>query len=318
MKPRRTFISIPSLPPALEPIRKIAYNLHWAWDHDAIELFRRLDSELWEQSGHNPVLMLGKIDQQQLETLALDDGFMSYLDRVSRDMDAYLGKDKNWYSNLTKSDPLMRVAYFSAEFGITECLSIFAGGLGVLAGDHLKSASDLGIPLVGVGLLYQQGYFQQYLNEAGWQQERYTDNDFHNLPITLARQPDGAPVIVKTPFPVRVVSSQVWQAQIGRVTLYLLDINLPSNQTMIADDFARARTLAAWMNRLQQNWPQVWVEVVDLEYKGEIEVGEKFNAYARVSLGQLSPQDVRVELFLGAVNPEGEIIHPRIIPMQLF
>ena len=121
------------------------------------------------------------------------------------------------------------VAYFSAEFGLTECLSIFAGGLGMLAGDHLKSASDLGVPLVGVGLLYQQGYFRQYLNEAGWQQESYEDNDFHNLPLAPVRQPDGAPLTISVEFPGRDVVARVWRVEVGRVPLYLLDTNIPEN-----------------------------------------------------------------------------------------
>jgi len=122
------------------------------------------------------------------------------------------------------------VAYFSAEFGLTECLSIFAGGLGILAGDHLKSASDLGLNLTGVGLLYQQGYFHQFLNEAGWQKERYEDNDFHNLPLTLVRKPDGSAMKVAVQFPGRDVAAQIWRVDVGRVVLYLLDTNLPDNE----------------------------------------------------------------------------------------
>ena len=123
------------------------------------------------------------------------------------------------------------MAYFSAEFGLTECLSIFAGGLGVLAGDHLKSASDLGVPLVGVGLLYQQGYFRQYLNAAGWQQESYEDNDFQNLPLTLERRPDGQPADRRgASTTAGRVAAQVWRVRVGRVSLYLLDTNLAANR----------------------------------------------------------------------------------------
>lgn len=229
MKPIHTFIATPSLPGPLERLRELAYNLRWAWDHDTILLFRRLDNELWEQTGHNPILMLGTIDQTKLQAGASDEGFMAHLERVCHDFDAYQSAQSAWFSRTHSAMKKPLVAYFSAEFGVTECLSIFAGGLGVLAGDHLKSASDLGIPLIGVGLLYQQGYFQQYLNEAGWQQEIYEDNDFHNLPLILERQPGGAPFTVEVPYPGRKVIAQIWRAQVGRVTLYLLDTNIPAN-----------------------------------------------------------------------------------------
>jgi starch phosphorylase len=233
MKPIRTFTVIPSLPAALERLRELAYNLRWAWDHATIELFRRLDSDLWETTGHNPVLMLGTIDQARLEEAAKDEGFLAHLAGVCQSFDDYLAGQNTWFrrSHGPADGPL--VAYFSAEFGLTECLSIFAGGLGVLAGDHLKSASDLGVPFVGVGLLYQQGYFQQYLNEAGWQQEAYANNDFHNLPLRLERQPDGTPCTISVPYPGRQVGAQIWRAQVGRVPLYLLDTNVAANS---ADD----------------------------------------------------------------------------------
>jgi starch phosphorylase len=231
MKSIHTFLAIPSLPTPLERLRDLAYNLRWAWDHETILLFRRLDSELWEMTGHNPILMLGKIDQTKLEKAASDEGFMAHLDRVWHDLEVYQASKSTWFKqhySTIKEEPL--IAYFSAEFGVTECLSIFAGGLGVLAGDHLKSASDLGVPLIGVGLLYQQGYFRQYLNEAGWQQEVYEDNDFHNLPVTLERQPDGKPLLIEVPYPGRPVFAHIWRVQVGRVMLYLLDTNIPENK----------------------------------------------------------------------------------------
>ena len=230
MKPIHTFIAIPSLPAPLERLRELAYNLRWAWDHETVMVFRELDNELWEKTGHNPILMLGVIDQTKLVKSAADEGFMAHLERVLHDFDAYQSAKSTWFSRNHKTVKGPRVAYFSAEFGVTECLSIFAGGLGVLAGDHLKSASDLGIPLIGVGLLYQQGYFQQYLNEAGWQQEVYEDNDFHNLPLLLERRSDGKPLIIGVPYPGRQVFAQVWRVQVGRVALYLLDTNIPENK----------------------------------------------------------------------------------------
>ncbi|MGB9005791.1 MAG: alpha-glucan family phosphorylase, partial [Candidatus Aminicenantales bacterium] len=230
MKPIQTFIAVPTLPSPLERLRDLALNLRWAWHHDTIELFRRLDSVLWETTGHNPILMLGTIDQAKLEAAACDEGFLSHLERVAQDLDAYMAAESTWFRRAHGVSQAPVVAYFSAEFGITECLSIFAGGLGMLAGDHLKSASDLGVPIVGVGLLYQQGYFRQYLNEAGWQQEVYENNDFHNLPMTLKRRPDGSPLTVEVSLPGRQVIVQVWWAQLGRVPLYLLDTNVPANR----------------------------------------------------------------------------------------
>ncbi|HZS03510.1 MAG TPA: alpha-glucan family phosphorylase [Blastocatellia bacterium] len=228
MKPIRTFNVVPFLPPALERLREIARNLRWSWNHDAIELCR-WDDELWEATRNNPVLMLGTIDQARLEAAASDEGFLAHLDRVAQDFDAYRKSDATWFRKTHGRVDHPLVAYFSAEFGITDCLSIFAGGLGVLAGDHLKSASDLGVPLVGVGLLYQQGYFRQYLNEAGWQQEVYEDNDFHNLPLALERRADGSPLIIEVAYPGRNVKAQIWRAQVGRVALYLLDTNIADN-----------------------------------------------------------------------------------------
>jgi starch phosphorylase len=229
MKPIHTFAVVPSLPPALEPLRKIAYNLRWAWDHDTVELFRRLDGDLWESSGHNPVRMLGTVDQRRLEEAVKDEAFMSHLERVRRELEAYLTSESCWCQRTHKEASDCLVAYFSAEFGLTECLSIFAGGLGILSGDHLKSASDLGVPIVGIGLLYQQGYFRQFLNESGWQQEFYVDNDFHNMPLTPVPGPDGSPLTISIEYTGRSVFAQVWLVQVGRIPLYLLDTNIAAN-----------------------------------------------------------------------------------------
>ncbi len=229
MKPIGAFTVTPALPEALEPLRKIAYNLRWAWNHETIELFRRLDDDLWEQSGHNPIWMLGNVAQTRLEAVAEDEGFLAHLDRVQRDLEHYLTVKSTWFDRAHDGEENPQVAYFSTEFGLTECLEIFAGGLGVLSGDHLKSSSDLGIPLIGVGLLYQEGYFRQLLNEAGWQQEIYEENDFHNLPLTLERDAEGEAVTCQVSYPERTITAQIWRAQVGRVPLYLLDTNIPAN-----------------------------------------------------------------------------------------
>jgi starch phosphorylase len=147
LKPISTLKILPKLPPALRQLSQIAYNLRWSWDHAAIELFRRLDADLWETSGHNPVLFLGTIEQSQLESAAQDEAFLAHLRGVAEQLDIYVRGEGTWYQREHGNDKDLLIAYFSAEFGISECLSIFAGGLGVLAGAHLKAASDLGIPL---------------------------------------------------------------------------------------------------------------------------------------------------------------------------
>ncbi|MCL5744212.1 MAG: alpha-glucan family phosphorylase, partial [Acidobacteria bacterium] len=229
MKPVHLFNVIPALPGPIEGLRRVALNLRWAWHHDAIELFRRLDTDLWEFSQHNPVYMLGAIDQEQLAAAAADETFLAHLERVQKDLDGYLARESTWFQRSHGPGNEVLAAYFSAEFGLSECLSIFAGGLGVLAGDHLKAASDLGVPLVGVGLLYQQGYFRQYLSAAGWQQEAYQDNDFYNLPL-IRQKVSGEPLLIHLLCGGNRILAQVWRAEIGRIPLYLLDTNLAANR----------------------------------------------------------------------------------------
>jgi len=225
MKPISTFRVKPSLPDTLRPLLRIANNLRWSWDHAVLDLFRRLDRDLWEECGHNPLLLLGRVDQTILESAARDESFLAHLKGVDDHLNAYLLADGTWYRRKYKERENLLVAYFSAEFGITECLSIFAGGLGVLAGDHLKASSDLGLPLIGMGLLYQQGYFRQYLNAGGWQQEALEENDFHTLPIDLVPN-----VTVRIDLPSGTAAARVWKASVGRLQLYLLDANIPENR----------------------------------------------------------------------------------------
>lgn len=229
MRPLYTFTVKPSLPSELERLRDLGSNLMWSWDHEVIALFRHLDEDLWEDTEHNPMMMLGRVTQERLEELAADDSFVSQLNRAGQRLDEYMTR-KMWYEKQYQ-DPCRNplVAYFSPEFGITESLRIYGGGLGILAGDHLKSASDLGVPLVGVGLLYQKGYFQQYLNADGWQQESYPENDFYNLPIHLQRDEGGDPILIQVPYPGRDVYAQIWRTDVGRVQLYLLDTNIERN-----------------------------------------------------------------------------------------
>jgi len=228
VKALRSFRVTPKLPEQLARLRDLANNFWWCWNYDAISLFQRLDRELWEKSYHNPTALLGMVSQDRLEQLARDDGYLAQVERVAENLENYLNS-QTWFSrnHFAESKPLL--AYFSMEIGLTECLAIYSGGLGILAGDHLKSASDLGLPLVGVGLLYQQGYFQQYLNKDGWQQEVYPSNDFYNLPIELVMDENNQPVKIQVDFPGRKVQAQIWKVAVGRVPVYLLDTNVPEN-----------------------------------------------------------------------------------------
>ena len=164
MKPIRQLSVVPTLPENLEPLRELAMNLWWTWDNEALSLFRHLDSDLWEETYHNPVAMLGRISQEQLENTAKNDVFLAHLDVIYSKFKSYLSSP-SWFETFSDDTPLsnLSIAYFSMEFGLTECMPLYSGGLGVLAGDHLKSTSYLGLPFVGVGLLYQHGYFRQTL-----------------------------------------------------------------------------------------------------------------------------------------------------------
>ncbi|MRR54749.1 MAG: glycosyltransferase family 1 protein [Deltaproteobacteria bacterium] len=222
------FTVVPSLPQELSGLHTIAYNLWWTWEPQAIELFRRVDLDLWKETHHNPVKMLGSLQQSRIEELLADDGFMAHLRRVEEMLREYM-EGKTWYEKARKADSSLCVAYFSMEFGLHESIPIYSGGLGVLSGDHLKSASDLGIPLLGVGLLYRHGYFRQYLNIEGWQQEIYPENDFYNMPLRLERDSDGTPRIVSLEIGTHNVKARIWRVQVGRVPLYLLDTSLEEN-----------------------------------------------------------------------------------------
>src|SRR5579872_1103145 len=228
-RPIRTFTVLPKLPDRLRPLHTIAYNLWWCWNAEAVALFRRINPDLFEALDHSPIRLLGATGQNRFEELADDEGFLAHMDRVDQSLDHYL-KAPTWFTATYRSDNDAQVAYFSAEFGIHESIPVYSGGLGVLAGDHLKSASDLGIPLVGVSLMYREGYFRQYLNVDGWQQERYPENDFFTLPLIPETDASGAPVLVSAPLPDRDVQLRIWRIQVGRVPLYLLDANIPQNR----------------------------------------------------------------------------------------
>lgn len=231
VKPIATVNVVPKIPKALKRLEDLAYNLRWSWDFETVKLFRRLDPELWETTGRNPVGLLGLVSQQRLDEVQKDPAFMAHFNRTLEAFDAYMNDKNTWFKNNYGQDKQEKpvFAYFSTEFGLTECLANYSGGLGVLSGDHLKSASDLDLPLVGIGLLYQEGYFQQYLNADGYQQENYPLNDYPNLPVTLLRDKDGATIKVSVTMPDGELFLQIWKVQVGRIALYLLDSNLPEN-----------------------------------------------------------------------------------------
>ena len=182
MKELIVYNVVPKLPERLSLLEEMARNLWFCWNLEVIDLFRSIDANLWEETGHNPLAMVSRLDNERIKELLEDDGFLLEMDRISGEFRRYMGERKAYDYGL-KAPIDFTIAYFSAEFGLTDCLPIYSGGLGILSGDHLKSASDLRIPMVGVGLLYQKGYFRQYLNADGWQQETYPDNDFHLLPV---------------------------------------------------------------------------------------------------------------------------------------
>ncbi|MHC4482575.1 MAG: alpha-glucan family phosphorylase [Planctomycetota bacterium] len=224
----RSFTVLPALPDSLKDLETIAKNMFWSWNAESEELFRRIDSDFWTACGHNPVRLLGSVPQRRFEELAENEGFLCELQRAAEKLKSYL-EGPTWFEKACSKCTEPIIAYFSAEYGLHECLPIYAGGLGALAGDHLKSASDLGVPMVGIGLLYQKGYFRQYLNVDGWQQELYVENDFYSMPVELVRKDSGRPVTISVEYPGRCVVAQVWCVSIGRVKLYLLDTNVAAN-----------------------------------------------------------------------------------------
>ncbi|WP_089304044.1 alpha-glucan family phosphorylase [Geodermatophilus pulveris] len=228
MRALRRFTVRASLPEELMPLSQLVANLRWSWHAETRDLFEALDPELWRTCNGDPVQVLGEVSADRLATLARDRRFVRRLQDVVDDLEEYLSAP-HWYQSLGPEAPAT-VAYFSAEFGITEVLPQYSGGLGILAGDHLKAASDLGVPLVGVGLLYRAGYFEQGLSADGWQLEHYPSLDPQGLPLKLLRQSDGTAVVINVPLPEgRTLFAHVWRAQVGRVSLLLLDSDIEEN-----------------------------------------------------------------------------------------
>jgi glycogen phosphorylase len=207
---------------------ELALNLRWTWDRETRALFRDIYPALWDQTEDNPWLVLRTASANRLRELARDPAFCARIDALRAGLHAYMA-ERAWFHQDHPEEVETVFAYFTAECGLTECLRIYAGGLGILSGDHLKAASALGVPLVGVSLLYQEGYGHQVLDASGWQLDRFPSNSFENMPLRVERNADGWPLMVDVPLPGRSLSLLVWRAQVGRVTLYLLDANIPIN-----------------------------------------------------------------------------------------
>ena len=218
----------PVLPKPICRLEELAGNLWFSWNADARSLFYRLDRELWRQVGHNPILFLRRISQQKLENAARDRTYLTHYNRIIAAYDVYASDAHTWYEEAAGGEE-GPIAYFSAEFGIHESLPIFSGGLGVLAGDHCKSASDLGLPFVGVGLLYRKGYFTQHIDSQGLQNDVYEEHDFDEMPVTEVTDAAGKPVMVQVELEHRTVQVKVWKANVGRIPLYLLDTDIDAN-----------------------------------------------------------------------------------------
>ncbi|MDR2067192.1 MAG: alpha-glucan family phosphorylase [Endomicrobium sp.] len=228
----KTFIAIPDLPKSLQPLIDIANNMWWCWNSDAVELFRRMDRDLWEETYHSPKALFEKISQEKLVELSQDDSFISQIERVKNSLDKYMTM-RTWYDQECVDYSNFKFAYFSTEYAIHESLPIYSGGLGILSGDHLKSASDMGLPLIGVGLLYKYGYFKQLLSIDGLQQEEHVKNNFLHMPLQVLKNEDGTDLIVEIEANIEKIYAKVWKIQIGRVPLYLLDTYLDKNSNDI-------------------------------------------------------------------------------------
>ena len=219
----------PQLPKKIEKLSEISNNLWWSWNTEFLKLFKILDIDLWESCGRNPVKFLKLVDQEKLEKIAEDTNFLKEYNKNVENYEGYMNSKNTWFSKNYPDNKNNLIAYFSAEYGLDEILPIYSGGLGILSGDHLKSSSDLGIPLVAVGLLYKNGYFHQKINRTGSQETEYFDIDLENLPITPVKRDTGEDLIVSVKMPKKKLYLKVWKILVGRVTSYLLDSDIPEN-----------------------------------------------------------------------------------------
>lgn len=220
------------LPRRINRLGELSYNLWWVWNPTAQRLFNRIDNNLWERVKHNPILFLRQVERPALNAAAQNPIYLEMYDQVFGEFDTYMQRADTWFaSEYPKSKD--QIAYFSMEFGLHETLPIYSGGLGVLSGDHLKESSDIGLPLVGIGLLYTEGYFSQRITEDGWQEAINNPLNFEGLPLLLVRKEDGAELTIQVDFPDGPVQARIWEARIGRTPLYLLDTNISINPPMV-------------------------------------------------------------------------------------
>lgn len=226
----KQFLVLPKLPERIAVLQELSHNLWYSWTWDLVKLFIRLDPEMWEACSQNLVEMLSRLPQETLRKAAEDEGFLASLDRVHQAFKDYL-KTTKWFRRNHPDFENNSVAYFSLEYGLDTGLPVYSGGLGVLSGDTLKSASDLGIPMIAVGLLYRYGYFRQFLSSDGWQQERYEENDWYHMPVQLVKDDNDQPLRVTVEIDGTPVRIQVWKVNVGIIPLYLLDTNTPENPT---------------------------------------------------------------------------------------
>jgi len=218
------------LPRRITRLGELAYNLWWTWHPNAQRLLSRIDQELWERLNHNPLLFLRQVGRSEINAVSQNKLYLEHYDQVMADFDRYLGNTDSWFSSTHPQDIAKTIAYFSMEFGLHETLPIYSGGLGVLSGDHLKGASDLGLPLVGIGFMYAEGYFTQRISEDGWQEAQNNPIKVSNLPILPVLKEDGKPLSITVNFPDRSVSARIWELRVGRVPLYLLDSDYADNK----------------------------------------------------------------------------------------
>jgi starch phosphorylase len=218
-----------SLPQRINRLGELAYNLWWTWNPDVQRLYSRIDKELWNRSDHNPILFLRTVERARLNAVTNDRYYLDFYDRMFRDFDHYLESGETWFANQYPGLGDRSIAYFSMEFGLHESLPLYAGGLGVLSGDHTKEASDLGLPFVGVGLFYTEGYFTQRITEDGWQEANYNRRKFDEMPGILVKDGDGRPLMVSLQLTGREVYARVWELRVGRVPVYLLDTDFEKN-----------------------------------------------------------------------------------------
>lgn len=219
----------PQLPKRIGKITEIANNLWWAWNTEFLRLFKMIDIDLWERSDKNPVKFLKSVEQSKLEEVAKNISFLKEYDKVVDNFNGYMNSKNTWFAQKYPNNKNDLIAYFSAEYGLDQTISIYSGGLGILSGDHLKSASDLGIPLVAVGLLYKNGYFNQIIDRYGVQRPEYRDIDLYDLPINPVKDVDGKDLIIYIKFPKRRIYLKIWEINVGRVKLYLMDSDIDMN-----------------------------------------------------------------------------------------